>query len=42
MLQETGDMRLELEYMFDNGENTDCSDPHVKWKKAKSQTFVVR
>jgi hypothetical protein len=42
ILRETGEMRLELECIFDNGENTDCSEPPVKWKKVKSQTFAVR
>ena len=37
-----GERRLVLEYDFDDGENIDCSDPYRKWKKIRSQTFMVR
>jgi hypothetical protein len=42
MLRENGERRLVFEYIFDNGENTNCSDPHRKWKKVKSPSFTVR
>jgi len=37
-----GQRRLLLEYTFDKAERVDCSDPKRKWKKVRSQTFVVR
>ncbi len=41
-LVHTGERRLLLEYTFDSGESVDCSDPHRKWRKVWSQTFIVR
>jgi len=41
-LVQTGERRLLLEYTFDSGGSVDCSDPHRKWKKVRSQTFIVR
>jgi hypothetical protein len=37
-----GEKRLFLEYAFDDGSNTDCSNPYQKTKKVWSSTFTVR
>jgi len=41
-LDETGKMRLDLEYWFDDEGDADCSDPYRKVKKARSHAFIVR
>jgi hypothetical protein len=41
-VREKGEKRLLLEYAFEDGANTDCSNPYKKWKKVWSLTFTVR
>ena len=41
-LEQTGKMRLDLEYWFDDEGDADCSDPYRKVKKARSHVFTVR
>jgi hypothetical protein len=38
----TGERRLFLEYTFDSGESVNCSDPHRKWRRVRSQAIIVR
>ena len=41
-LDQTGKMRLDMEYWFDDEGDADCSDPYRKVKKARSHAFTVR
>jgi hypothetical protein len=36
-----GEKRSSFEYTFDDAANMNCSDPHKKMKKVRSQTFTV-